>query len=157
MQAIDIVLLILLAVGVIGGWRSGVVKQLLSFAAVFIGLLAAQMYYDELGLYLGTFLTGHVILCKILAFILLCVVVPLLVSLLANLTSALVNKILVVGTLNKILGALVGLFKYGLILGSVIWVFMATGVLKKDVAEQSRLCYPLKAVPETVYTLMFKK
>lgn len=157
MQAIDVVLLVLLAVGIIAGWRSGVVKQLLSFAAIFIGLIVAQKYYVGLGEYLGTFLAGHAILCKVSAFIILCVVVPVLVSLLASVVSAIINKTLVLGTMNKLLGALVGLFKFGLILGALIWVFMATGVLKKEVAESSSLCMPLKAVPETVYTLMFKK
>ena len=121
----DILLLILLAVGFISGLFSGAVKQVISLVAFVAGFLLACIYYQTLG----------DILTSVLNFPTFCIL-P------------------VVGMLNRLLGGLLCLAKYALILGALIWLFSSAKLLKEETMQQSKLCLPLKALPELVYNAL---
>ena len=99
----DILLLVLLAVGFVSGLFSGAVKQIISLAAFVAGFVLACLYYQALGDILTNFLNFPTF-CKIAAFVLLCVVVPILASLIASLVTKMLNFIPVLGTLNRLPG-----------------------------------------------------
>lgn len=146
----DILLLILLAVGFISGLFSGAVKQVVSLVAFVAGFILACLYYQELGDVLEGFL-NYPTFCKVAAFVLLCVVVPIVASLIASLITKMLNFIPVLGTLNRLLGGLLCMAKYALVLGAFIWFFSSADLIKKETMQKSVLCGPLKAIPEFVY------
>jgi len=153
MLTIDWILLALLAVGVIRGIFTGAVKQLLSLAAFFVGLVLAQNYYCQLGAVFSDVL-DHPIVCKVVAFISIWIIAPLLLKLCASAITSVLDKTLVVGTLNRLAGAILGFLGYAIILGTVIWLFATTTVLSKETLNESALCNPLKALPEAIYTVI---
>ena len=154
MHAIDWILLALLLFGLIRGWCLGLVKQGISLAGFLIGLIVAKMCYIAVGDALAPHLDNHTAFAHVLSFVLIWVAVPLALSLLGELFTTVLDKLFVLGKVNKGLGALLGLFKFQLILGSVLWVLCSIKVIDASMQQQSVLCEPLKAVPEALYTAL---
>ena len=152
----DILLLILLGVGFISGLFSGAVKQVISLVAFVAGFVIACLYYQELADVLTRFLNFPT-LCKVLAFVLLLVIVPIVANLIASLLTSVLNWLPAIGLLNRVLGGILCMVKYALILGIFIWFFSSTNLLKEETMQKSKLCKPLKALPEFVYNTLYNK
>ena len=149
----DILLLILLAVGFISGLFSGAVKQIISLAAFVLGFVIACLFYQSLADILTGFLNFPSI-CKVVSFLLLWFIVPIIVNLVGSLVSSLMNHLPVIGLLNRLLGGVLCMAKYALVLGTLIWFFSSTNLLKEETMQKSKLCRPLKALPEFVYNTL---
>ena len=152
----DILLLILLGVGFISGLFSGAVKQVISLVAFVAGFVIACLYYQELADVLTRFLNFPTF-CKVLAFVLLLVIVPIVANLIASLLTSVLNWMPVIGLLNRVLGGILCMVKYALILGTFIWFFSSINLLKEETMQKSKLCKPLKALPEFVYNTLYNK
>jgi len=152
---VDILLLILLAVGFVSGLFSGAVKQLISLVAFVAGFVVACLYYERLGEVLASYLSMPVF-CKVVAFVLLWVVVPIVANMIASLITSLLNTLPVMGFLNRLLGGFLCLIKYALVLGALIWLFSSANLIKEETMQESKLCKPLKAVPEFIYNYVLK-
>ena len=150
----DILLLILLGVGFISGLFSGAVKQVISLVAFVAGFVIACLYYQELADVLTRFLNFPTF-CKVLAFVLLLVIVPIVANLIASLLTSVLNWLPAIGLLNRVLGGILCMVKYALILGTFIWFFSFTNLLKEETMQKSKLCKPLKALPEFVYNALY--
>ena len=150
---IDILLLVLLGVGFVSGLISGAVKQVISLAAFVIGFVIACLYYQQLGELLGRAVPMPTF-CRVVAFLLLWVIVPIVAELASKLLTSLLDKLFVMGLLNRLLGGILGLAKYALVLGALIWFFSSTKMIKEETMQESKLCKPLKAVPEYVYNVL---
>ncbi len=92
---------IVLLYGLISGWRNGLLKELCSTVGFVIGFLVAWHCHTHYSLQWGWTL-------------LLCVLLPLVLGFLASLLSVVINHIFLVGTINRLLGAVLGCLKYGL-------------------------------------------
>ena len=145
----DILLLILLAVGFVTGLVSGAIKQLISLVAFVMGLVVAALYYQQLGEVLSRAVPVPVF-CQVAAFLLLWVIVPIVAKMVSYLLTSLLDKLFVMGLLNRLLGGILGLAKYALVLGALIWLFSATSLIREETMQESKLCKPLKAVPEYI-------
>lgn len=149
----DILLLILLAVGFISGLFSGAIKQLISLVAFVTGFVLACLFYQPLADILTGFLNFPTF-CKVVSFLLLWFIVPIIVNLIGSFISSLMNHLPVLGFLNRLLGGVLCMAKYALVLGTLIWFFSSTNLLKEETMQKSRLCKPLKALPEFVYNTL---
>lgn len=149
----DILLLILLAVGFVTGLISGALKQLISLAAFVIGFVIACLFYQRLGEILSS-IVSLPSFCKVSAFLMLWIVVPIIAGLVGSLLTSLLDKLFAVGFINRLLGGILGMTKYALVLGALIWFFSSINMIKEETMQESKLCRPLKAVPEYVYNLL---
>lgn len=149
----DILLLILLAVGFIFGLISGAVKQLISLAAFVMGFVIACLYYQQFAEVLAGFLSIPS-LCNVLAFVLLWGAVLIIAKLIASLLSTVLNNLPAIGFLNRLLGGFLGLAKYALVLGALVWLFSSMKLINEETMQKSWLCRPLKAFPEFVYNTL---
>ena len=156
MLIIDWIILILLLLGVFRGWRTGLVKQIISIGGLVAGLLIAKLCYAMAGDALAPHLGNQTTLAQILAFILIWIAVPAILGLLGELVTTVLDKLFVLGTVNSVLGALLGLIKFQLLIGFLIWVLSATKIIGEATMQQSVLCKPLKAVPEALYTALIE-
>lgn len=154
MQTIDWVLVALMSVGAIRGWCSGLVKQVVSLVAFIAGLAVAKLFYDMLGDVLAPHLDNHATLADVLAFVLIWIAVPTVLGILGEMVTTVLDKLFVLGTINSLLGALLGLLKFQFIIGAVLWVLCTTNIIDTSTMKQSALCGPLKAIPEALYTLL---
>ena len=146
MQTIDIIIAVLLAVGLIGGLRDGLVKQVAGLAGLIGGLLLGRAFYLPVGAWLVDIFGMSVQVAQVASFILILVIVPLLFSLVGWLVSKLLSAICL-GWMNRLLGALVGVLKYLLLVGIVV-----TGIeffdqhdtlVSEQKKEASVLYYPI--------------
>ena len=154
MQTIDWILVVLLLLGAIRGWRTGLIKQVVSLGGLIAGLLIAKLCYAMVGDAIAPHIDNHTTLAHVLAFILIWIAVPVILGVLGEILTTVLDKLFVLGTVNSILGALLGLIKFQLIIGALIWVLCATKIIGENTMQQSGLCAPLKAVPEALYTAM---
>ena len=154
MQTIDWILVVLLLLGAIRGWHTGLIKQVVSLGGLIAGLLIAKLCYAMVGDAIAPHIDNHTTLAHVLAFILIWIAVPVILGVLGEILTTVLDKLFVLGTVNSILGALLGLIKFQLIIGALIWVLCATKIIGENTMQQSVLCAPLKAVPEALYTAM---
>lgn len=150
---VDIILLIILAVGFVTGLISGAVKQIVSLVAFVMGFVLASLYYQELGKILAGVLPLPTF-CDIVAFVLIWVFVPIVSRLVGTLLTSMLDGLFTMGLLNRLLGGILGMAKYALVLGAFIWLFSMANLIKAETLQESRLCLPLKAVPEFVYNIL---
>jgi len=150
---VDILLLILLAVGFVSGLVSGAVKQIVSLAAFVGGFAIASLYYQQLGEVLAGVLPMPVF-CRVVAFVLLWVIVPIVARLAGALLTSLLDGLFAMGLLNRLLGGIFGTAKYALVLGAFVWLFSSANLIKEETLQESKLCRPLKAIPEYVYNAL---
>ncbi|MBQ8968332.1 MAG: CvpA family protein [Bacteroidaceae bacterium] len=104
---IELICLAILLFGTWRGWRNGLLKEAISFTGFFIGLYVAYHYYKQVG-------------CGAVGFLLLWIGIPLALGVAAWLLTKVLDKILVIGTMNRVLGAALGFLKYAFLLGCLI-------------------------------------
>ena len=146
MTTIDIIIAVLLALGLGGGLRDGLVKQVAAFAGLIGGLLLGRSFYIPVGEWLtGTFGLATEA-AHIAAFILILIVVPLLFSLVGWLVSKLLS-VICLGWINRLLGGLVGVLKFALLVGVIITGFeffdQRDSLISEEKKEASVLYYPI--------------
>lgn len=149
----DILLSILLVIGFVTGLVSGAVKQVISLAAFVVGFVVACLFCQPLGEMLDK--VAHMpTFCRIVAFLVLWIAVPLVARLIASLFTSVLDNLPALGFLNRLLGGILGTAKYALVLGAFVWLFSSMGLIKETTMQESRLCKPLKSVPEHVYNFL---
>lgn len=149
----DIILLVLLGFGFVSGLFSGVVKQIISLVAFVGGFVIACLYYQRLAEVMESVVAMPVV-CQVVAFLLLWVIVPIMAKLVASLLTSVLDKLIVMGLLNRLLGGIFCMAKYALVLGAFVWLFSSMNLIKEETLQESRLCKPLKALPEYLYNTL---
>lgn len=105
MSTIDIIVTVLLAWGGLCGWKRGLVKELASTAGFFVGLFVAWKLY------------GNGADNSIVMFVLVWIATPLVLGMVASVITKTLDLTIVGGLLNRVLGAAVGVVKWGLLIG----------------------------------------
>lgn len=132
-----LLLLLPLLYGAFQGWKNGLVKEVVSFVGIFLGFYIAYECYkrSEVG---------------VLGFLLVWIGVPLVLGIAAWLVTKLLDKILVIGTLNRLLGAAAGFLKYAFLLGCVILAINYVREAKHKI-EENPVAKALAAVPNALF------
>lgn len=153
MSSVDIIILVILVWGAFRGWKSGFIKEVFSSAGILVGLVVAILFYSQLGKYFTPALgSGSVasFMSSLLAFIIIWVVVPIVLSVVANMLTRTV-KGLRAGPLNSFLGLTVGLVKYFVLISFVFSAMAYVGIISEEKKDAS-LFYPyITLLGNTVY------
>lgn len=121
MSWLDIVLLVVIAIPTLLGFRAGIIKAVLSLAGVIVGVILAGRYYVPLSEQL-TFIT-HAGAAKIVAFAIILIVVMIIAGVAASLLKW-AASIVMLGWVNRLGGAL-----FGFVLGAILCgAFLATWI-----------------------------
>lgn len=126
MGFIDIILAILLVLGAIKGFQNGLIIEVFSFLAFFIGLLIALEFTIPVSIYLfgsSSFFDFGAIIVFIALFALLSFLIKIGAKSIKN-----VVDFTFLGSVDNILGAIAGLFKSAFILSVVFWVLDSVGI-----------------------------
>jgi membrane protein required for colicin V production len=146
MNPFDIVIVVVLGYCLVRGIFRGLVKELSSLVGVFAGFYGAYSYYDTLGRLLSR-VVANVAYRNILSFLLIFVGVFVLVSIIGVLLRY-VMSIVFLGWVDRICGALFGVFK-GVLIVSVLLVAFTTFLPKNTpVIQDSRLAPHLSNISE---------
>ena len=102
MPITDIISMSLLLYGAVMGLKNGLIKELASTAGFLVGIYIVWKYHCELG--------DNILLC-----LLVWILVPVVFGLLASLVTKFLDFTIIGGLVNRVLGAVVGTCKWGLL------------------------------------------
>ena len=157
MNYIDIVIIVVLAVGMVRGFINGLVKEVASLAALILGIWGAIRfssftagklydYFDMSGKYVG-----------IISFLITFGIIVIIIHFIGLLVDKLMQAV-ALGFINKLLGIVFGLFKSVLIMSVVLVVLNAIDArrpfLPKEKIEQSMLYNPVSDIAPAIFPII---
>lgn len=149
MNIIDIIIVVLLAIATIQGFRKGLIHEVTSLAALVFGVYAAFYFSDvTAGFLLEVFnFSGKYL--QIFAFILTLVLAIVVISALGKAIEKIIQAVML-GLLNRLAGAVFGLLKGMLILSLLIMLIgyfkMETNIISKERQEKSIFYDDIKGI-----------
>ena len=154
---INILVIAIMGFSIWGGYKNGLVSQVLSFCSFLIALFAGFLLGPVLANHIALFSDStssinaitSVFLNEIVWFLIVTVIVKIIVDIIVNLSS-IISHIPLIGTVNKILGAVAGA-----VIG-VVWVLIISIILSTPVFDnglevrEKTLIKPLSDVTDKV-------
>ena len=119
MNYLDIAILLPIAYGMIQGLRHGIVRELAALVAIIAGIYFARFWSPEVARYIVEWTAWDIGVCRTLAYVLIFAVISMAVHLLARIFSRLLRSIML-GGVNRALGAVFGIVKWTLVLSVVV-------------------------------------
>ena len=153
MNGFDIVFILVLIAGAWKGWSNGLLKEVLGLIGVFVGLYVARLLYEQVGFQLAPHIGTTPAVANIIAFILIWVGVPILLSVLGTLLTK-VLELMGINAVNSFGGAIISLIKYGLLLGVLCNVLSITHLVTEEAQQNSILFNPLRQTVSLVFDLV---
>lgn len=144
MEPIDIILIVLLGIGTYRGFQTGLLMQLLGIIAFFLAIIGGfhLMYWGtEL---LGEHLNGYESILPIISFVIIFIVIIVTINLIGKGLKAVLNMT-ILGSFDNITGAIVGFFKWALVLSILIWVAGTFGLFPLEEYYEDTIILPLVA------------
>jgi membrane protein required for colicin V production len=157
MNYIDILILIAVALGMIGGFINGLVKEVASFAALILGIWCAIRFsgFTAGRLYDYFNMSGKSI--GIISFIVTFVIIVVIIHFIGLLVDKLVTAV-ALGFINRLLGIAFGFFKSVLIMSVIFVVLNAIDArrpfLPKEKIEQSLLYNPISDIAPALFPII---
>lgn len=154
MNVLDIILLICFIPAVIQGIRNGFIAQVISIAALILGVWASARFTPEVSSWLAQYITVSEQVMKVISFTAILLMSFLVLALIGKFLEA-TFKLVMLGWLNSLLGAVFSLIKAGLVIGLVIMAFCSLNntfnFVSEEVLNESVLFPPLKKMAYTVF------
>lgn len=154
MNVLDIILLICFIPAVIQGIRNGFIAQVISIAALILGVWASARFTPEVSTWLAQYITVSDQVMKVISFTAILLMSFLVLALIGKFLEA-TFKLVMLGWLNSLLGAVFSLIKAGLVIGLVIMAFCSLNntfdFVSEEVLNESVLFPPLKKMAYTVF------
>lgn len=152
MNGFDIVFLLVLLMGAWKGWSNGLLKEVLGLIGVFVGLYVARLLYEQVGEHLAPHLGTAPAVANIIAFALLWMGVPILLSILGSLLTKFL-ELVGLNSINRLGGTVVSLVKYVLLLGVLCNVLSITHLVQEETKQSSVLFEPLQQTTSIAFDL----
>jgi len=137
MNFLDIILIILLGLAALFGFRKGLIIELATLAALVLGLIAGFYFSDLVSGWLEKGFDYHGKYINIFSFIIIFIVVIVLVQLLARVIEKAI-KMIALGFLNKIAGAVFSLLKVAFIISILIYIIDRFDENRKFIKPETR-------------------
>ena len=141
MNYVDIFFIAVIAIGAVKGYMKGLVVEIFSFLAFFIGIFVAikltipvaNRFFDS---------DDYFQLITVAVFIGLFIAVILIINLIAKALKKVLD-LTFLGLFDNVLGALAGVFKWAFIISVFFWVFDSIGLRLPDEQSDGSLIYPI--------------
>lgn len=154
MNYIDIILIILLILSGIGGFKNGLVAEVASLAALILGIWGAiEFSYITSDFLVENFQvkTEHL---NIISFVVTFIVIVILVHIVGNTVNKLLETVML-GFVNKLAGLVFGVVKSALILSIILVVFDKIDddvhILPKEAKQNSRMYEPIRSLAPSIF------
>ena len=154
MNILDIIILICFIPALVQGIRKGFISQVVAIVSIVAGVYLSFEFSELVSAWISQYIEGSEQVLKITAFALILIAVIAGLTVLGKLIEKMV-KIVMLGWLNRLLGALFSMLKCALIVGLVIMVFNSLNGSFHFVDEaklaESTLYPPLKSFAYNVF------
>jgi len=159
MNTIDIIIVVILLFGLVKGFRNGLFVEITSLVGLVLGVYGAIHFSHFLANLLKSNVSWDASMIQIVAFGGTFLIILLGLALLGKMLTKIAETILL-GSFNKILGAVFGALKYALIL-SVIFLVLdqissSLKFIDKKKTEQSVLFEKVKNLGPTIFPMLVK-
>ena len=145
MNWLDIILLLPFLVGLVRGLMRGLISEVIAFMVVILGVLGARWFAPLLSGGLLTLFAWPQGVCDVVAYTLIFLAIAIGLAIVAKMLTKLL-KAIHLGWANRLLGALFGMCKYGLIVVVVVFVLDRTNdayhYLDESPVVKSSVIYP---------------
>ena len=145
MNTIDLIILVVVLIGLVRGIMTGGIRQVLSFAGIFLAFIIAARTTDGLGRRLAEGLGVSETLAPIIGFALVFLIIQGIAYGLARTLEKFLEAIKL-GALDKVLGGGIGVFKATLVISLVLFLASYVGIPNKETRDASvfyRTVYPV--------------
>ena len=122
MNSLDIVIIIPIIAGFVFGLFKGLIKELTSLAAIFLGIYGAKFFSPILAGILVNGFSFSIKMARPVAFVIIFIIIVLLLFILSRSLDKLFDSISL-GGLNKFIGGLFGALKFALVISIFLNVF----------------------------------
>lgn len=160
MSFLDIILLALLLLGLIGGFRKGFFVEVASLVALIAGVYGAIHFSNFAGDFLMDKVDWNEKTVNIIAFAITFIVIVLVIALAGKALTKLAD-FAALGILNKLLGALFGLLKMAVILSVILIIFDSFNTTlpfaDEEDLEDSTFYEPIKSLVPTIFPIILEK
>lgn len=154
MNILDIIILICLIPSIIQGLRKGFISQAISIISLITGIWASARFADIVSAWLAQYITASDQVLKIVSFAVVMIVVFIILGLIGKLLNGIINLVML-GWMNRLLGAAFAFVKAILILGLLMLVFTSINtnfnLVEPQTIEESVLYPVLKDISDTVF------
>ncbi|MBD8488363.1 CvpA family protein [Echinicola sp. CAU 1574] len=139
MGAIDIVILILLAIGAYSGYKQGLFIGILSIVAFIIGIVFAFKFMHWGAEILAERVESLSFMLPFVSFLIIFLIVTITLRILAYLVKKTLD-LTILGTFDNFAGAVLGILKWAFMLSLLIWAAQSFGIeIPKKKLEESTL------------------
>lgn len=151
MSIIDIILLLLLILGAYLGYQKGLLMELVNTGSLILGVIIGLKYWEKGAVLVQKQFENIPNFLHIIGFIIVFIAVLLLVRLIGKIVKLTLNKSFL-GTLDNLLGALLGILKWVLCVGSFLYAIMKYPILEINILiQKSFVCNILvKIIPKVL-------
>jgi len=160
MEIIDIILGVALLYGLVKGIMKGLLAELASLAALVLGIYGAMHFSFYAKEFLTQYFNWQAKYISLAAFATTFLAIVIGIALAGKLLTKLASAI-ALGFINKILGAVFGLLKVGLILSVLLgWIEKANGIvpfISEAQKENSILFIPVKNLAPVIFPKLMEK
>ncbi|MDN4164585.1 CvpA family protein [Cytophagales bacterium LB-30] len=141
MNTFDIILLVLLGIGAFMGFRKGLIMEVISLLAIILAIVGSFKLLHW-GMAFIQEKTGYFdSLLPFIAFVLLFIGILVLVNLLGKAVKKIID-LTPFGLIDNMVGALLGIFKWGLALSVIVWLASSASVEIPENFTQDSFLYP---------------
>lgn len=140
MNYLDIFFLVVFVIGAIKGYMRGLIVEIFSFVAFFVGLFVAiELTIPVANQFFSS--SDYFQAMSIAVFIVLFLIAVLLINLAAKAVKKVID-LTFLGFFDNVIGALAGAFKWAFIISVFFWVFDSIGIRFPDHLASSSVIYP---------------
>jgi membrane protein required for colicin V production len=137
MNTLDIILAIMLLLFAIGGFRQGFIIGLATLAGLFLGIWASMHFSGYTGHFLKDIVHLHTRHLVLISFIFTFLVVLILTFILGKILETFI-KVVALGLVNKLAGAVFGIVKGCLILSAVLYLIVSIDTGSQFLSHKQR-------------------
>ena len=142
MKLVDILLLLLLAWGGYGGFRKGLIAEVFSVSALALAVLGSIRLLDSAVLFCAKWYEDQSGLLPYVTFVFLFIVIFMTITSTGNLFKALIKPTLL-GSLDKLLGSVVGILKWGICSSTLLWLVRLVQIKIPEIYTEGTFLFPI--------------
>lgn len=154
MCALDIILVACLALAAVQGVMKGFTEQIIALVSIFVGAWAAFRFSGPVCTWAQPYLQISGRILRVAVFILMVILIAVALRLVGKVIKASI-KFIMLGWLDRLLGAVFAVAKAGLVIGILIILFNSVNTEYKFVdsatLEKSRLYGPMKTMAYDIF------
>ncbi|MGN0188618.1 MAG: CvpA family protein [Candidatus Cryptobacteroides sp.] len=154
MSVIDIIILLFLIPALISGLRKGFISQIVAIISLILGAWLSYKFTALVGQWASGWIDADIRILNIIAFIVIFVAAVLCLHLLGKLLEGVI-KLVMLGWLNRLLGVVFAIMKWGLVLGLLVMFFdslnSGLGLVPQEKIDESVLYNPVKSIADAIF------